>query len=29
LDTNTDALAANITQLDIVGKAMDAVLIDP
>jgi hypothetical protein len=28
-DTNTDALAANITQLDIVGKAMDAVLIDP
>ncbi len=28
-DLNTDALATNITQLDIVGKAMDAVLIDP
>ena len=28
-DTNTDALAAGVTQLDIIGKAMDVVLIDP
>jgi DNA-binding beta-propeller fold protein YncE len=28
-DTNTDALASGVTQLDIVGKAMDVVLIDP
>lgn len=28
-DTNTDALAAGVTQLDIVGKAFDVVLIDP
>ena len=28
-DTNTDALATGITQLDVVGKAIDAVLIDP
>lgn len=28
-DVNTDALAAGVTQLDIVGKAVDAVLIDP
>lgn len=28
-DLTTDAPATNITQLDIVGKAMDAVLIDP
>lgn len=28
-DTNTDALATGITQLDVVGKAMDVVLIDP
>jgi hypothetical protein len=28
-DTNTDALAAGVTQLDVVGKAFDVVLIDP
>jgi len=28
-DTNTDALASGVTQLDVVGKAFDAVLIDP
>lgn len=28
-DTNTDALASGVTQLDIVGKAADVVLIDP
>lgn len=28
-DTNTDAPATGITQLDVVGKAIDAVLIDP
>lgn len=28
-DTTTDALATGITQLDIVGRAIDAVLIDP
>lgn len=28
-DTGTDALASGVTQLDVVGKAMDAVLIDP
>ncbi len=28
-DTNTDALASGITQLDVVGKAFDVVQIDP
>jgi hypothetical protein len=28
-DTNADALASGVTQLDIVGKAADVVLIDP
>ena len=28
-DTNTDALATGVTQLDVLGKAFDAVLIDP
>jgi DNA-binding beta-propeller fold protein YncE len=28
-DTNTDAVATGITALDVVGKAFDAVLIDP
>lgn len=28
-DTNTDAVASGITPLDVVGKAIDAVLIDP
>jgi hypothetical protein len=28
-DTTTDALATNITQLDIVGTAIDVVQIDP
>ena len=28
-DTNTDALASGITQIDVVGKAFDAVQIDP
>jgi DNA-binding beta-propeller fold protein YncE len=28
-DTNTDAVASGITPLDVVGKAFDAVLIDP
>jgi len=28
-DTSTDALATGITQLDVVGRAFDAVLIDP
>jgi hypothetical protein len=28
-DTGTDALATGVTQLDVVGKAMDVVLIDP
>jgi hypothetical protein len=28
-DTNSDALATGVTQLDIVGKAADVVLIDP
>ena len=28
-DTNTDAVATGITPLDVVGKAFDAVLIDP
>src|ERR1041384_4063177 len=28
-DTTTDALASGITQLDLIGKAFDAVLIDP
>jgi DNA-binding beta-propeller fold protein YncE len=29
LDTNTDALASGVTQIDVVGKAFDAVQIDP
>jgi hypothetical protein len=28
-DTNTDAVASGITPLDVVGKAFDAVQIDP
>jgi hypothetical protein len=28
-DTNTDAVATGITPIDVVGKAFDAVLIDP
>ena len=28
-DTNTDAPASGVTQLDVVGKAFDAVQIDP
>jgi hypothetical protein len=28
-DTNTDALASGVTQIDVVGRAFDVVQIDP
>jgi hypothetical protein len=28
-DTNTDALASGVNQIDVVGKAFDVVQIDP